>query len=205
MCFNGRIILRRIIIEKKTPLVRKGCLWNFCSYTWQAVTYTLVPKPYVELASVPGLARCFLGDLTNFVFLHPIVSNRSTSNSTDLLPDMPHKPAEGSVMFDLGFNRAAGAVCTSHLQQDMSSTSFCHVHLHGAPVAAKGPLTWAGLLPGGHRPVLAAACDSSLVPSARGSQCTSGPSTCLDSEQGAGAASTGALRQLKGLSFSSCS
>lgn len=42
--------------------------------------YTLVPKPYVvtrlELASVPGLARCFLGDLTNFVFLHPIVSNR---------------------------------------------------------------------------------------------------------------------------------
>lgn len=99
---------------------------------------------------------------------------------------MPHKPAEGSVMFDLGFNRAAGAVCTSHLQQDISSTSFCHVHLHCAPVAAEGPLTWAGLLPGGHRPALAAACDSSLVPSARGSQCTSGPSTCLDSEQGAG-------------------
>ena len=92
---------------------------------------------------------------------------------------------------NLGYNRAARSVRgnTAYLTPParyISSISFCHVHLHRTPAAAEGPLTWAGLPPGGHRPALAAACDSSLVPAARRSQCISGPSTCVDSEERAG-------------------
>lgn len=94
-----------------------------------------------------------------------------------------------SIVSSLGLNRAALSVRgnTSYLTplvRYISSISSCHVHLHCILRPLKDP--WLGFPPGGHWPAPAAACNSSLMPSASRSQSSSRPSTCMDSEESDG-------------------
>lgn len=105
------------------------------------------------------------------------LSLQNVRSSTDLLADVLYKPAEGKCRiqpraWEHSIPHTSGEIYFIHLLMPRASALNSD--------ATEGPLTWAGLPPGGHWPALAAACNSSLVPSA------SRPSTCMDSEESDG-------------------